>query len=95
MFETNLIMFMPHLDMFIMFVGFLINTKMKADTKMTVIIRCLQRHLAVISAGVCRRGRPVDKIKNFEDKKLLVNCMLDSFGVRGRTSAHGFLRDFH
>ena len=48
--------------------GFLINTKIKADTKLTVVIgvrfviESVQRHPGVISAGDRRRIRPMDKI---------------------------------
>ena len=36
------------------------------------MIGSLERHLAAIFGGERRRGRPVDKIKNFEEKKVLV-----------------------
>ena len=58
--------------------GFLAKTKMKAYTKLTVIMCCqiIARkseaqlaQLAAISGGERRRGTPVDKIRNFGEKK--------------------------
>ena len=55
--------------------GFLGETKMKADTKLTVVM-CYQivaRKSVAPSSGDFRRhwrrGTPVDKIRNFEEKK--------------------------
>ena len=50
--------------------GFLAKTKIKADTKLSVVrfsIESLKRHLAAIFDGDRRRGRPVNRIRNFEN----------------------------
>ena len=56
-------------------VGFLIDPKKKADIKLTVEKWChifdgKSSHLAALYAGNHSRGRRVDKIRNFEEKKL-------------------------
>ena len=53
-------MFRPHLD------DFRINTKMNADTKLSVIMWCLIFDRKSVAPSR-RRGRPVDKIKSCED----------------------------
>ena len=64
-------MFKPHLDVFVDVLSFLIKTKIKANTKLTVIMLCqiFDRKFIAPSSGNSasdrRRGRPVDKIRNF------------------------------
>ena len=60
-----------------------------------VFIRSLYRHLAAIFTGDRRRGRSLDTIRYFEVKKrlLLLGCLVDIFGGRGRTWARGLLRE--
>ena len=48
--------------------GFLAKTKMKAYTKLTVVM-CCQIVAKKSVAPSRRRGTPVDKIRNFEEKK--------------------------
>ena len=74
----------------------MVKTKIKAYTKLTVIflIGDLYGHLATIFTSDCRRSRPLDKIRNFEKKKLLVGCLLDPFGGRGWMLTWGPAREF-
>ena len=67
LFEMNTIISRPHLDMSK-------KTKVKADTKLTVVMCCQifdRKSVSAIFGNDWRRGRPVDKIRNFEEKKLL------------------------
>ena len=56
------------------FVGFLGKSKIKAYTKLTVVMCCQivdkksVGHLAAISGGNRRRGTLADKIRNFDEK---------------------------
>ena len=67
--------FRPNSDTFRGILGFLVKTKMKAYTKLTVVMCCQivdRKSVAPSSAifgGDRRRGTPVDKIRNFEEKK--------------------------
>ena len=63
------------------------------DMCIFLLLGGLQHHLASIFANNCRRGKPSDNIRNFEEKKLL-RCFVDTFSGRGRTSARGLLREF-
>ena len=64
--NPSLNMFRPYLEVFIDV--FLMNTKIKADTNLTVVMR---RHVAAISAADRCRSRPIEKIRiTF----FLVNC---------------------
>ena len=69
-------MIRPYLNLFIdVSAGFKINTRMKAYTKLTVVMWCqifYMKYLASSSGDFRRdrrRGRPVDKIRNFEKTK--------------------------
>ena len=72
----------------------LVKIKMKAGTKLTVVICCQilarksVRHLATIFGGDRCRGRPVGKIRNFEEKNL-VKELIHPLRSLGRTSARG------
>ena len=72
------------------FLGFLGKTKMKAYTKLTVVVCCqivARKSVAPPSAGGDRcRGTPVDKIRSFEDF-FLVKYYLNRFRGRSRSSA--------
>ena len=72
MFEMNLVMFRPYLDVFIHISRLPVQYKNeswhKTDCRNVVsdfLMASLQPHFAVISAGERRRGRPVDKIMIF------------------------------
>ena len=63
------------------FLGFLVKTKMKAYTKLTIAMCCqifTRRSLAAISACDRRRGRPLDKIRNLKEKTFS-RMLLDPF----------------
>ena len=51
--------------------GFLNKQKMEADTKRTLVLGA-RNHLAATFTADRRRGRLVDKIRNFEEEKYLV-----------------------
>ena len=56
------------------FLGFLGKTKMKAYTKLTVVMcsQIIDRKSVAIYSGERRSGRLVDNIRNFDKKKLVV-----------------------
>ena len=57
MFEINLIMLSPHLDVFVDVCGLLINIKINADTKVIVVMQCqiFDRKSTAPSSGDFRR----------------------------------------
>ena len=65
-------MFRPHLDVFIEVCGLPDQYKMKADTKITVVMWCQifnRKSVAPSSGDFCGNrccGRPVDKISNLD-----------------------------
>ena len=71
MLEMNKIIFRPHLDMSKGVCGLPSKKKMKAETKLTVVVCCQIFHRKSVTpssgdfGGNRRRGRPVDKIRNF------------------------------
>ena len=61
------------------------------------MIGSLKRHLTAIFGGDRRRNKPVDKIRNFEKKKLLVKKLIHCFCGCGRNYVfwvHGELNRF-
>ena len=80
-----------------MFMGFLIDTQVKADTKMSVVMWCqiFDRKSIVPSSGdFCRQLPPVDKINTQRRKNyFLVNCLLDPLFGHGRSFACSSLRE--
>ena len=49
---------------------------MTSEMLCQILMGSLLRHLAVISAGDRRRGKPVDKSRNFKEKKLLCKLLV-------------------
>ena len=70
---------------------------MKDYTKLTVVMCCQifdRKSLAAIFGGNQRCSSPVDKIRNFDKKNVLVGCLVNMFRGNGRSYVGGYRKEF-